>query len=515
MSIIQKTVTLTNPGRPANPCGNMYTAFDSSREVLVTFGGLDIGGLVFADTEEYNPETKLWQLRQPLASPQALCCGAATYDPDRKRFITFGGFTDLVVVEETNEYDGTVWVQRSPATVPPKRGFISDMPYDTDRKVVVLFGGIDEFFAAMLNDLHEYDGTDWTLATPVTTGIYTTPPSGRASFMAAYDPIRKLTVVVGGTDIASVRFQEIWLWDGTGWRQQSSAVFPAAEEMTGELVFIASLGKLAMIGGNNGVGAPNRTWLLDENGFEEVVFPTGATLPPDRANGTSGFDGTRFYLFGGATPAACFNDLWAFDGQTWLEERTGFEFDSTLIEVDEGARLLAAFSTANPTVRDATGVFMDGLTSFSDNVVAAGLDSVQYAFEIDGVLKWFNAGATTPAWETSDGTFAQSNLATEVNTNASTFPLASAGSLVRFLAFLHSDDGSTTPELEAVFYTFDPAEIVEQIRKAQKTIRDATGIQPTGLMAHLETFKEMGIDAKKYGEHRGGGVYWVKDQPRA
>jgi len=51
---------------------------------------------------------------------------------------------------------------------------------------------------------------------------------------------------------------------------------------------------------------------------------------------------------------------------------------------------------------------------------------------------------------------------------------------------------------------------IADVKKAMKSIHGATGSQPTGLTAHLQTFKEMGIDAEKDGEHLGGGVYYVR-----
>ena len=45
------------------------------------------------------------------------------------------------------------------------------------------------------------------------------------------------------------------------------------------------------------------------------------------------------------------------------------------------------------------------------------------------------------------------------------------------------------------------------VKKASKAIFRSTRPQPIGIWADLKTFKAMGIDAKKYGEHQGGGVY--------
>ena len=54
--------------------------------------------------------------------------------------------------------------------------------------------------------------------------------------------------------------------------------------------------------------------------------------------------------------------------------------------------------------------------------------------------------------------------------------------------------------------------VMRDIEKMRKIILNDTGQQEVGLVCNLETFKKMGIDAKKYGEHLGRDVYRVKDQ---
>jgi len=62
------------------------------------------------------------------------------YDAARQRVVLFGGEDNLAVFADTWEWDGTNWIQRSPATSPPtSRG--SAMAYDLARQRIVKFGG--------------------------------------------------------------------------------------------------------------------------------------------------------------------------------------------------------------------------------------------------------------------------------------------------------------------------------------------------------------------------------------
>ena len=81
---------------------------------------------------------------------------------------------------------------------PPGRGYHA-MAYDAVRQRVVLFGGSNT--NTILNDTWEYDGTTWTQRTPATS------PSARGAHAMAYDAARDVTGQVFGT-----RMNEIYLF---------------------------------------------------------------------------------------------------------------------------------------------------------------------------------------------------------------------------------------------------------------------------------------------------------------
>lgn len=121
------------------------------------------------------------------------------------------------------------------------------------------------------------------------------------------------------------------------------------------------------------------------------------------------------------------------------------------------------YAQDNPTIRPNAFTQMDGLEPdeldvlFAAVSAASGSDAVRFLLETrttaggPSVYKYWNGSA----WATSDGTYAQSNTAAEINDNGASLDLA-AGFYVRVVAFLHSDDGYSTPDLTSseISYNF-------------------------------------------------------------
>ena len=108
------------------------------------------------------------------------------------------------------------------------------------------------------------------------------------------------------------------------------------------------------------------------------------------------------------------------------------------------------FWTDNPTITMNGAIGMEELTTFSESVLAVGNDTVQYVIVINTIPKFWNGAA----WVTSTNLFSESNDAATVNANAAALDL-SAGVQMQVRAFLHSDDGTTTPTLEDVTFEYE------------------------------------------------------------
>src|SRR5688572_21895314 len=97
------------------------------------------------------------------------------YHLKTQRTVLFGGRSQVGMLDDTWEWDGTNWIQSSPATRPQAREYHS-MAYHLLRERVVLTGG-------PAPGTWEWDGTDWVVAT-----------SGGSGGAMAYDLARDRVV---------------------------------------------------------------------------------------------------------------------------------------------------------------------------------------------------------------------------------------------------------------------------------------------------------------------------------
>lgn len=132
---------------PANsPTGRTQygLAYDSARQRTVLAGGLLPGGTRARDTWEWDGTS--WTQRVATAPWSARMAVGMAFDPMRARTVMFGGsarlFNTTILVDETWEWDGTTWTQRTPGFMPTPR-WQQTMVWDAGRGRAVLFGGND------------------------------------------------------------------------------------------------------------------------------------------------------------------------------------------------------------------------------------------------------------------------------------------------------------------------------------------------------------------------------------
>jgi len=107
------------------------------------------------------------------------------------------------------------------------------------------------------------------------------------------------------------------------------------------------------------------------------------------------------------------------------------------------------YPTSNPTIIVASAIDIACIDAFTEVATKTGSDEVTYIQELNSVDEYHN-GVT---WVESNGTYAQSNIATDVNTHGGELELGT-GYRYRLVAILHSADGQTTPELESATVTY-------------------------------------------------------------
>jgi hypothetical protein len=201
----QLTIAGSPPARGAHAM-----AYDSTRGIVVLFGGLQNAVTALNDTWEFDGTR--WQQRSTINTPMPREAHRMVYDTKRQRVVMVAGLVTGVASRETWSYDGSDWTRLSDNMAMAPR-FEPAMTYDEERGVVVLFGGRDATFSNALNDLWEFDGTSWMRKTVAGA------PSARAGASMTYDAARKLVLMYGGDPINAAQLKDLWAWNGTTWTQ--------------------------------------------------------------------------------------------------------------------------------------------------------------------------------------------------------------------------------------------------------------------------------------------------------
>jgi hypothetical protein len=144
-------------------------------------GGIDSQGLC-DDLWEYDPVQDTWAQRQSSNAPPPRADHAFCFDPVRQRAVLFGGSDGNFTLNDTWEWDGSMWLQQVPVTSPSNGA--GALVFDSSRGVMTLV---------------QFDGTwDWT-------GTAWLPSGGAFNYdisgaYCTYDPVRQRVLCRGGWD---------------------------------------------------------------------------------------------------------------------------------------------------------------------------------------------------------------------------------------------------------------------------------------------------------------------------
>ncbi|MBI5527042.1 MAG: hypothetical protein HY897_11965 [Deltaproteobacteria bacterium] len=249
----------------------------------------------------------------------------AAYDAARGRGVLFGGYDGAKRLNDVFEWDGTNWNQKAPADPqgdgdPPPLSSHA-MAYDNRRGRVVLFGGTTGVVSAQT---WEWDGGSWAKKTP------SDPegdgnPAPRWEHALTFDGSRGKTVLFGGYDGGYKG--DTWEWDGTSWANK----VPSDPEGDGNpsarishaMAYDLATSKTVMFGGDSGIRNDD-TWEWDGTSWKKRLptDPDGDGNPSARHGHTLFYDGSRrkVVLFGGCDAVVCANDeTWEWDGASWAK----------------------------------------------------------------------------------------------------------------------------------------------------------------------------------------------------
>lgn len=284
---------------PARQGHDMVNAWNR----LVMFGGYN--GTALADTWSLNPSGSgmSWLPMLVLGSPGARQSHAMAFDQRRNCVVVFGGAdANGHFLGDTWELTpaalGWQWTQRTTSNAPPRR-WQHKMDYDPARGVVVMTGGYGnprcgEFCASHLDDVWEYDGSDWRQRLPSTSR-----PDVREGAGFAFDSHRQRFVLTGGS--GSVPFPvDTWFYTAAndafangmlaGGYKLRCTNFPVAGQSTGfSFDTPHGIGWLTVfVGPASGPGLPFGPPLLCGTG---TLYGTPATAIVD----APGFPGTTTF----------------------------------------------------------------------------------------------------------------------------------------------------------------------------------------------------------------------------
>ncbi len=228
------------------------------------------------------------------------------YDSARGRLVLFGGIA-VDRMDDTWEWDGRDWLERSPAHRPaPRTGH--GLAYDSGRGRTLLFGGRGAL--GRLSDLWEWDGVDWVF-------VAADPgPAPRTRHAMAFDGTRDRLVRFGGTSPGDELLGDTWEWDGARWHQREPELAPSPRHghaMTHDV----ARGRVVLFGGRSR-GSQDETW--EWNGSDWTRMDP-AHAPPAREGHALAFDARRdrVVLFGGFGIPAPLDDTWEWDGEDWRQ----------------------------------------------------------------------------------------------------------------------------------------------------------------------------------------------------
>ena len=255
--------------------------------------------------------TPTWQHRDFPVLPSPRFGPSLTLNPINQITLLFGGYNSTV--GELNDLwltDGLSWMQfRTPNSPEPR--VHASMAYDEEHQRAVLFGGFGG--GEYLGDTWLFNGIDWIQQQPPVS------PSPRTHASMAYDPEHKVTILFGGlanNGEFDEAVNEMWLWDGETWQQQSPPALPPAR-WGAAMVYDQARKSILLFGGTPGAGFWEDTWLWNGSAWVEQ-HPLHQ--PAGRADFGMAYDAAtqQVILWGGQTdlevdPA----ETWAWGGQDW------------------------------------------------------------------------------------------------------------------------------------------------------------------------------------------------------
>jgi hypothetical protein len=326
--------------------------------------------------------------------PSARTGARAVFNEATQSGLLFGGLTSTdsatlrpYVLDETWAWDGTRWIRRYPANVPPAR-FSHSMVYDAAREQVLLFGGRNT--DTELADTWIYKNNNWTAVESASS------PSKRVLAGLAFDDNSDRVVLFGGQRVndegnGTTFFYDMWEFDGTQWTR---LLENGPQMRTPLLVFDDARDELLLLGHDDKLATHMYVWNRQTSTWDER---TPQTLPPCVNESAAAFipsEGKVFLLGGVCVPedttksSPSTEEIFKWDGTNWAKVE-GTQTISRGVNVAflhdsfRDVSIMFGGTTAYTTIpRNATYAFSFGNWSFPTDKSSPGPRSL-YAMAAD------------------------------------------------------------------------------------------------------------------------------------
>nr|HPQ41175.1 hypothetical protein [bacterium] len=166
----ERTWTPLVPQTVPGPRAGAVMAYDACRDRLVVFGG--VSGVTYDPyySVEFSDETWVfdgmtWMRMDPDHHPPVRYDAGMAYDSCRDAMVLFGGVDASSLRNDTWEYRGEDWIPTDPATGKPAARAGAGFCFDADRCRIVMHGGIANTEPGF-DETWEWDGYAWTLIEP-------------------------------------------------------------------------------------------------------------------------------------------------------------------------------------------------------------------------------------------------------------------------------------------------------------------------------------------------------------
>lgn len=292
-----------------SPRAQARMVWDTPNDVGILFGGLgpfDQGTTLQHDSAEtWLWNGSRWLQRFPATIPPARAVHSMVWDSTRNRVVMFGGRQSPADIEEPTTFLNDTWVYQNgnwtkieSTQNPPVRQFAA-MAYDSSRDRVVLYGGnildpTDDTFDAMF-DTWEFDGQQWT--------EFTSPAESNpkvAKPILGYDAARNETILVGLNETGTATLMFRYDAANHSWTAVTPVKMPTCVN-DGNMFFRAHKNRLAFLGGVCSEDTPLTEELFEWDNAGNTWAPiTIGGLPRGSAQATA-YDPLRreVVVFGG------------------------------------------------------------------------------------------------------------------------------------------------------------------------------------------------------------------------